>query len=199
MFDIHNHGEEISADTYAPVMRHQFNLESIGDRLQKIEDATTIMKDKRRRREVAMRDFTGNGVGKKTRRGISKSQARRASPVNNEQPHVTIQVYRPIEKPPQAVPSDQRTLVVGGTSGSSQQPENMKSVGYISRTPETCSDADHDSSDTNSSDSDMEDVYRPIEKPPQAVPSDQRTLVVGGTSGSSQQLENMKSIWRTVK
>lgn len=99
----------------------------------------------------------GNGVGKKTRRGISKSQARRASPVNNEQPHVTIQVYRPIEKPPQAVPSDQRTLVVGGTSGSSQQLENMKSVGYISRTPETCSDADHDSSDTNSSDSYMED------------------------------------------
>ncbi|KAG5384260.1 hypothetical protein IGI04_035730 [Brassica rapa subsp. trilocularis] len=27
MFDTHNHGEEISADTYATVMRHQFNLE----------------------------------------------------------------------------------------------------------------------------------------------------------------------------
>ncbi|KAF3586979.1 hypothetical protein F2Q69_00029453 [Brassica cretica] len=58
MFDTHNHGEEISTDTYATVMRHQFNLESLGDILQKIEDATTIMKDKRRRREVAMRDFT---------------------------------------------------------------------------------------------------------------------------------------------
>ncbi|KAF2543328.1 hypothetical protein F2Q68_00032077 [Brassica cretica] len=58
MFDIHNHGEEISADTYAPVMRHQFNLESIGDRLQKIEDATTIMKDKWHRGDEAMRDFT---------------------------------------------------------------------------------------------------------------------------------------------
>ncbi|KAF2542158.1 hypothetical protein F2Q68_00032076 [Brassica cretica] len=59
MFEKHNHGEEISADTYAPVMRHQFNLESIGDRLQKIEDATTIMKDKWRRGDEAMRDFTG--------------------------------------------------------------------------------------------------------------------------------------------
>ncbi|KAF3576854.1 hypothetical protein DY000_02030905 [Brassica cretica] len=29
---------EISADTYARLMRHQFNLESLGDRLQKIED-----------------------------------------------------------------------------------------------------------------------------------------------------------------
>ncbi|KAF3487019.1 hypothetical protein F2Q69_00053735 [Brassica cretica] len=58
MFDTHNRGEEISADTYATVMRHQFNLESLGDRLQKIEDATTIMKDKWRRGDGAMRDFT---------------------------------------------------------------------------------------------------------------------------------------------
>ncbi|KAF3506923.1 hypothetical protein F2Q69_00009433 [Brassica cretica] len=46
MSDTHNRGEEISADTYATVMRHHFNLESLGDRLQKIEDATTIVKDK---------------------------------------------------------------------------------------------------------------------------------------------------------
>ncbi|KAF3591098.1 hypothetical protein DY000_02021045 [Brassica cretica] len=58
MFDTHNHGEEISADTYATVMRHQFNLESLGERLQKIEDATIIMKDKWRRGDEAMRDFT---------------------------------------------------------------------------------------------------------------------------------------------
>ncbi|KAF2582066.1 hypothetical protein F2Q68_00004692 [Brassica cretica] len=58
MSDTHNRGEEISADTYATVMRHQFNLESLGDRLQKIEDATTIMKDKWRRGDEAMRDFT---------------------------------------------------------------------------------------------------------------------------------------------
>ena len=31
MFDTHNHGEVISADTYATLMRHQFNLESLGD------------------------------------------------------------------------------------------------------------------------------------------------------------------------
>ncbi|KAF3497007.1 hypothetical protein DY000_02053710 [Brassica cretica] len=58
MSDTHNHGEEISADTYVRLMRHQFNLESLGDRLQKIEDAATIMKDKWRRVDEAMRDFT---------------------------------------------------------------------------------------------------------------------------------------------
>ncbi|KAF2592524.1 hypothetical protein F2Q70_00043325 [Brassica cretica] len=58
MSDTHNHGEEISADTYARLMRHQFNLESLGDRLQKIGDAITIMKDKWRRGDEAMRDFT---------------------------------------------------------------------------------------------------------------------------------------------
>ncbi|KAF3493270.1 hypothetical protein DY000_02053198 [Brassica cretica] len=62
MSDTHNHGEEISADTYARLMRHQFNLESLGDRLQKIEDATTIMKDKWRRGDEAMRDITGLGI-----------------------------------------------------------------------------------------------------------------------------------------
>ena len=46
MSDTHNHGEDISADTYARLIRHQFNLDNLGDRLQKIEDATTIMKDK---------------------------------------------------------------------------------------------------------------------------------------------------------
>ncbi|KAF2552683.1 hypothetical protein F2Q68_00033745 [Brassica cretica] len=67
MSDTHNHGEEISADTYATVMRHQFNLESLGDRLQKIEDATTIMKDKWRRRDEAMRDFIGNPISEEVR------------------------------------------------------------------------------------------------------------------------------------
>uniref|UniRef100_M4F9Z7 Uncharacterized protein n=1 Tax=Brassica campestris TaxID=3711 RepID=M4F9Z7_BRACM len=54
MSNTHNHGEEIPADTNATVMRHQFNLESLGDRLQKIEDATTIMKDKWCRGDEAM-------------------------------------------------------------------------------------------------------------------------------------------------
>ena len=65
MSDKHNHGEEISADTYATLMRHQFNIESLGDRLQKIEDATTIMKDKWRRGDEAMRDFTGTWFNKR--------------------------------------------------------------------------------------------------------------------------------------
>ncbi|KAF3503664.1 hypothetical protein F2Q69_00044318 [Brassica cretica] len=59
MSDTHNNGAEISTDTYARLMRHQFTLESLGDRLQKIEDTTTIMKDKWRRGDEAMRDFTG--------------------------------------------------------------------------------------------------------------------------------------------
>ncbi|KAF2550088.1 hypothetical protein F2Q68_00033787 [Brassica cretica] len=33
MSDTHYHGEEISADTYVTLRRHQFNLESLGDRL----------------------------------------------------------------------------------------------------------------------------------------------------------------------
>ncbi|KAF3541091.1 hypothetical protein F2Q69_00020562 [Brassica cretica] len=59
MSDTHNHGEGVSADTYARLMRHQFNVESLGDRLLKIEDATTIMKDKWCRGDEAIRDFTG--------------------------------------------------------------------------------------------------------------------------------------------
>ncbi|KAF2615798.1 hypothetical protein F2Q70_00012342 [Brassica cretica] len=60
MSDTHNHEEDISADTYARLIRHQFNLESLGDRLQKIKDATTIMEDKWRRGDEAMRDFTNS-------------------------------------------------------------------------------------------------------------------------------------------
>ncbi|KAF2552709.1 hypothetical protein F2Q68_00033943 [Brassica cretica] len=52
------HGKEISADTYAAVTRHQFNLESLGERLQRIENTTAAMKDKWRRGDEAMRDFT---------------------------------------------------------------------------------------------------------------------------------------------
>ncbi|KAF2568257.1 hypothetical protein F2Q68_00025166 [Brassica cretica] len=53
------HGKEISADTYAALTRHQFNLESLVERLQRIENTTTVMKDKWRRGDEAMRDFTG--------------------------------------------------------------------------------------------------------------------------------------------
>ncbi|KAF3553339.1 hypothetical protein F2Q69_00013071 [Brassica cretica] len=45
MSDTHNQGEEISADTYATLRRHQFNLESLGDRLQKMENTTATIKE----------------------------------------------------------------------------------------------------------------------------------------------------------
>ncbi|KAF3536994.1 hypothetical protein F2Q69_00022713 [Brassica cretica] len=53
------HGEEISADTYATIRRHQFNLESLGERLQRMEDRIAPMKEKWCRGDEAMRDFTG--------------------------------------------------------------------------------------------------------------------------------------------
>ncbi|KAF3546320.1 hypothetical protein DY000_02006761 [Brassica cretica] len=59
MSDTHYHGEEISADTYATLRRHQFNLESHEDRLQGMENTTTTMKEKWLRGDEAMRDFTG--------------------------------------------------------------------------------------------------------------------------------------------
>ncbi|KAF3599198.1 hypothetical protein F2Q69_00035049 [Brassica cretica] len=65
MSDTHNHGEEISDDTYATLMRHPFNLESLGDRLQKIENTTAIIKDKWRRGDEAMRDFTSTWFNKR--------------------------------------------------------------------------------------------------------------------------------------
>ncbi|KAF2564567.1 hypothetical protein F2Q70_00016380 [Brassica cretica] len=52
------HGKEISADTYAALSRHQFNLKSLGERLQRIENTTAEMKDKWRRGDEEMRDFT---------------------------------------------------------------------------------------------------------------------------------------------
>ncbi|KAF3536167.1 hypothetical protein F2Q69_00023321 [Brassica cretica] len=58
MTDTHYHGEEISTDTYATLRRHQFNLESLGDRLQRMENTTATMKKKWRRVDEAMRDFT---------------------------------------------------------------------------------------------------------------------------------------------
>ncbi|KAF3545505.1 hypothetical protein DY000_02006806 [Brassica cretica] len=53
------HGKEISTDTYAALTVHQFNLESLGERLQRIENTTAAMKDKWRRGDEALRDFTG--------------------------------------------------------------------------------------------------------------------------------------------
>ena len=64
MSDTHNHGEEISDDAYITLIRNQFQLESLDDRLQKIENATASMKDKWRRGDEAMRDFTGTWFNK---------------------------------------------------------------------------------------------------------------------------------------
>ncbi|KAF3509576.1 hypothetical protein F2Q69_00007075 [Brassica cretica] len=46
MSDTNNHGEDISDDAYATHIRNQFQLESLGERLQKIENETATMKDK---------------------------------------------------------------------------------------------------------------------------------------------------------
>ncbi|KAF3519979.1 hypothetical protein DY000_02060059 [Brassica cretica] len=67
MSDINNHGEEISADTYATLVRHQFKLECLGDRLQRIENTTATMKDKWCRGDKAMRDFTDLLVANSTK------------------------------------------------------------------------------------------------------------------------------------
>ncbi|KAF3536561.1 hypothetical protein F2Q69_00022887 [Brassica cretica] len=58
MSDTHYHGEEISTDTYATIRRHQFNLKSLGERLQRMENTTATMKEKWHRGDEAMRDFT---------------------------------------------------------------------------------------------------------------------------------------------
>ncbi|KAF3576699.1 hypothetical protein DY000_02030946 [Brassica cretica] len=59
MSDTHYHGEEISADTYATLRRHQFNLENLEERLQRMENTTVTRKEKWRKGDEAMRDFTG--------------------------------------------------------------------------------------------------------------------------------------------
>ena len=65
MFDTNNHREEISDDAYATLIRNQFQLESLGERLQKIENETTTMKEKWRRGDEAMRDFPGTWFNKR--------------------------------------------------------------------------------------------------------------------------------------
>ncbi|KAF3582994.1 hypothetical protein DY000_02030532 [Brassica cretica] len=47
--DTNYHGEDISEDAYATLIRNQFQLENLGERLQKIENKTATMKDKWRR------------------------------------------------------------------------------------------------------------------------------------------------------
>ncbi|KAF3494861.1 hypothetical protein DY000_02052552 [Brassica cretica] len=58
MSDTHYHGEEISAATYATLRRHQLNLENLEEILQRMENTTVTMKEKWRREEEAIREFT---------------------------------------------------------------------------------------------------------------------------------------------
>ncbi|KAF3607099.1 hypothetical protein DY000_02048226 [Brassica cretica] len=58
MSNTHYHVEEISADTYATLRRHQLKLESLEERLQRMENTTATMKEKWRRGDEAMRDFS---------------------------------------------------------------------------------------------------------------------------------------------
>lgn len=102
------------------------------------------------------RDETG--PGKKTRRGKSKSKSRRVSTAPKDPQQGTIQIYRPIEKAKEALKDNQGVFEVGGTSGSSQQVDSVKRIGFLSRASSaTCSDVEHDSSDVDSSDSDKEE------------------------------------------
>ncbi|WZY78780.1 hypothetical protein YC2023_025164 [Brassica napus] len=97
-----------------------------------------------------------NGKGKKTRRGRSRSKSKPASKGVYTSPQLqqgTTPVYRPKEKSDEEE-ANQKVFEVGGTSNSTQEPENNKTVGRLSRTSSlACSEADQDSSDTASSDS----------------------------------------------
>ena len=65
MPDTNYHGEETSADTYATLRRHKFNIESLEERLQRMENKTATMKEKWRRGDESIRDFTGTWFNKR--------------------------------------------------------------------------------------------------------------------------------------
>ncbi|KAF3539794.1 hypothetical protein F2Q69_00024213 [Brassica cretica] len=73
MSDTHYHGEEISADTYATLRRHQFKLESLEERLQRMENTTATMKEKWRRGDEAMKDFTDSNKDTKVDQSVNYS------------------------------------------------------------------------------------------------------------------------------
>ncbi|KAL0706710.1 hypothetical protein Bca4012_073136 [Brassica carinata] len=65
MSDTNYHGEETSADTYTTLRRHHFNIDSLEERLQRMENTTATMKEKWRRGDEAMRDLTGTWFNKR--------------------------------------------------------------------------------------------------------------------------------------
>ncbi|KAF3548485.1 hypothetical protein DY000_02006662 [Brassica cretica] len=74
MSGTHYNGEEISAETYATLRRHHFNLESLEERLQRMENTTATMKEKWRRGDEAMRDFSASIDDSPPRPHTMKSQ-----------------------------------------------------------------------------------------------------------------------------
>ncbi|KAF3529960.1 hypothetical protein DY000_02039607 [Brassica cretica] len=125
MSDTHNHGEEISDDTYATLMRHPFNLESLGDRLQKIENTTAIIKDKWRRGDEAMRDFT---VWRK-KEGSNLNYVIMAVDEQNELPEAVGEKYSGIEflQTPGRTPASGSLL--GGTPAPCYEVHRVRSQG----------------------------------------------------------------------
>ncbi|KAF3607726.1 hypothetical protein DY000_02049101 [Brassica cretica] len=73
MSDTNYHGEETSADTYTTLRRHHFNIESLEERLQRMENTTATMKEKWCRGDEAMRDFTDSTKDSKVDQPINYS------------------------------------------------------------------------------------------------------------------------------
>ncbi|KAH0928107.1 hypothetical protein HID58_013834, partial [Brassica napus] len=122
---------------------------------------------------------------KKTRRGRSTSKARIPQVPQGNFSSASAQVYRPKLKSNGMIQGRQSVLEEGGTSNSSQRPEDSETVGHVSpqlptktapadtdasqqtntthprdpasRASSVCSDAEPDSSDTDSSGSDEEE------------------------------------------
>lgn len=101
-----------------------------------------------------------NGPGKKTRRGRSrsKSKTRNLSVALKGPEERAGKVYRAIEKTKVGDNNVPKAFEVGGTSLSSQQPENVSTAGTITRTSSAaCSEVERDSSDTASSELEAEE------------------------------------------
>lgn len=62
--DTINHGEDISDHTYAKLVRHQFSIECLEERLQNLANTTATMKDKWQRGDEAMRSLIGTWFNK---------------------------------------------------------------------------------------------------------------------------------------
>ena len=104
--------------------------------------------------------LNNNGAGKKTRRGRSrsKSKSRNMSAALKGPEERGGKVYRAIEKTKVGDNNVPKVFEVGGTSLSSQQPENVSTAGTITRTSSAAySEVERDSSDTESSDSEAEE------------------------------------------